>query len=381
LANAIVVFLHAPDFACKIGFDLRLRQIVSRGATPAGQAGPWGDEHTTKARNWMQLNGIPVPQNDVEAALAAVAGDHGFDPLADELLALEWDGCKRLDDWLVTYCSAAKTEATTLFGSRFLIGAIARALRPGCRMDTMLVLEGEQGVGKSTLVKILGGDYVGESLPDFHSRDAMQIVGSKWMVEVSELSALRKSQIEDIKGFVSRTEDTYVPKYARHSVTVPRGSVLVGNVNPNGVGYLQDSTGNRRFWPVKVGKIDIARLRRDRDQLLAEAVHRYLRGDPWWVETAAEASLFATEQEARESDIPLLTVIADWLEEGGGKNRDKISMAELGAQALQLQPKDLSRAIATEVGVCLKKLKWERTRPMVNGVRQYVYRRPSHGTR
>jgi putative DNA primase/helicase len=374
LSNCMVVFRHAPPFAGKIGRDIRSRSLLAIAETPAGPAGPWTDDHSTTACAWIQRSHIPAKLSDVEHAVHAVGGTLPLDPLADSLRNLEWDGGERLGTWLTTYCGAAETEVNSLIGSKFLIGTVARALAPGCRMDIMLVLEGAQGVGKSTLIKILGGDYTGENLPDFHSRDAMQVVGTKWIVEVGELSALRKAQVEDIKSFLSRTADTFVGKYQRHPITVPRTSVLIGNINPAGTGYLLDSTGNRRFWPVAVGTIDLEAFRRDRDQLLAEAVYCYNRGDPWWVENEDQQELLGKEQEVREE--------ADSWEEILGQHvaddptQHDFTSAGLAADPLGMQPKDINRGVETRIGIAMKKLGFSKHQKTEKGRRQWVFRRP-----
>src|SRR5450432_2085820 len=126
----------------------------------------------------------------------------------------------------------------------------------------------------------------------------MQIMDCKWIVEVSELASVGKSQFEAIKGFISRREDTFRPPYARYPEAVPRWSVLIGNDNPDGVGILQDTTGGRRFWVTAVGNIDIDRLARDRDQLWAEAVYCFKRGDAWWPDEG-EAELLTEQQGTR----------------------------------------------------------------------------------
>jgi predicted P-loop ATPase len=325
---------------------------------------------------------------DVTNAVQCVAADVPFDPLGDWLRGLpaRWDGVERLDSWLTAYCGAEETRLTAMIGAKFLIGAVARALQPGCRMDYMLILEGDQGIGKSTVVQVLGGEYAGENLPDFSSRDAMQIAGAKWFIEVSELAALKRSEVEEVKGFLTRTEDTFVPKYAKHPIAVKRCSVLIGSVNPGATGYLLDPTGNRRFWPVKVWAINLAALRQDREQLFAEAVFRFQRGDPWWVENDDQKRMLTEEQDARVEEDDWEVIIAKWLSDGVAadpgrgwprSNRlDRTTSAEIATKALGMQPKEINRATQTRIGNIMKRLGYSKRRVCIEGRREWIYETP-----
>lgn len=371
--NVGIALRHCPLLAGKIGYDTRLQVLVALGETPAGVAGRWSDSHSAALCMWLQRLGIPCKVSTVESAIAGTVRLNLVDPLGAWLDGLTWDGIERIGSWLTDYCGAADDGMVGLIGSKFLIGAAARALERGCRMDNMLVLEGDQGVGKSTLVKILGGEWAGENLPDFHSRDAMQIVGSQWFVEISELAPARKSDLEAIKSFITRTEDTYVPKYARYPVTVPRWCVLIGNVNPDGVGYLKDTTGNRRFWPVKVGTIDTAKLRRDRDQLLAEAVACYRRGDPWWVENGEQTGLLTEIQEERTDQDTWEIVIEEWF-------RDRLvgttCVLDIATGPLKMERKEINRAVETRIGYAMKRLGFSKKRVRSGKLLSWVFERP-----
>lgn len=365
--NVTVALANAPELAGKIGWDVRLMAYVSATATPAGEAGPWTDAHSAKLAVWLQSLQIPVTTRHVDTAIAAAAKAQKFDPLAGYLNGLEWDGIERIGTWLADYCRADASSANSIMGSKFLIGAVARALRPGCRMDYMLVLEGAQGTRKSTAINILGGPYAGENLPDFHSRDAMQIAGSKWIIEVGELAAAKRSELDSIKAFITRTEDTYVPKYGKYPVAVKRWSVLIGNYNPEGVGILQDTTGNRRFWIAHVESIDVGALQKDRDQLWAEAVHCFKRGDAWWPDKEEEEPI-AVQQEDHRDDDPWLDVIGQWLGEElmSGQTRsdslENVTTTYIAIHALAFQAKEVKRTEQMRIAKCLKELGYVRTK-------------------
>lgn len=365
--NVTVALSLCPELAGKIGWDVRRLAYVAAQDTPAGPAGPWTDSHTARLAVWLQSHDIPVTTRHVDTALAAAGRANQFDPLGDYLNGVVWDGQERIGTWLTDYCQAESSDANSIMGSKFLIGAVARALRPGCQMDTMLVFEGDQGRRKSSAIRILGGEYTSENLPDFHSKDAQQIIGCKWIIEVSELAAIGKSQLEAIKAFITRREDTFRPPYGRHPITAPRWSVMIGNYNPDGVGILQDSTGGRRFWIAGVGMIDTDALSRDRDQLWAEAVYCFRRGDAWWPDQR-ENEPIETEQEARQDTDDWLPVVDHWIATDSQTGddlptpRSGFTTGDVATQCLGFVSRDITRSDQMRIAKCLKQLGYKRVK-------------------
>jgi len=366
--NIHLALTECPAFKGLLAFDRRLLMPVTSKRTPAGPAGVWSDAHTARMAIWLQSQGIQTKPHRVDAALLAAAYENEIDPLEEYLLKIEWDGQERIGTWFRDYAQAPDNPAISIMGSKFLIGAVARAMKPGCRMDYMPVLEGIQGAKKSTLIKILGGDYAGENLPDFHSKDAMLIAATKWIIEVSELAAVRKSDLEHVKAFITRTEDTLRAPYGRYIITQPRRCVLIGNLNPDGNGYLQDMTGNRRFWPIPVGQIDTAALKRDRDQLWAEAMYCYLRGDHWWPDQS-EAELVAQEQQARLIEDPWAAAVEAWAKQQIGT----FSTSELCKGALDMDVENVNRGISIRIGILLKSLGYLKKRVREGSQLNWVY--------
>jgi predicted P-loop ATPase len=279
---------------------------------------PLCDSDYVDIQTMIEQAGFAPSKTDIPAAVARTALFNKYHPIRDYLDALKWDGTKRLDRFLHILFGAADGPYERAVGAKWMIGAVARVYQPGCKMDTMLVLEGPQGLKKSTALRTLfGAAYFTEMVNELrdHKRFVEQIAG-KWVVEFAELSALRKADVELVKAIITMQVDKTRPSYGRHTVEYLRQCVLAASVNPKaGQGYLTDSTGNRRFWPVACTKIDLSRLERKRDQLWAEAVSRFRDGEQWWL-TDEEAKLAVREQDSRMQGDAWEDTIANYLTPG-----------------------------------------------------------------
>ena len=281
LANIMVALRTAPEIAGSFAFDEMMRAPILMQALPladgiASDLGPYPrpvrDADVSQLQEWAQRAGLPrIGMDMTHQAVDLRAQERAFHPVRGYLERLAWDQAPRLDRWLSYYLGAEQSTYAAAIGRMFLIAMVARIIEPGCKCDYMLVLEGEQGAGKSMACGVLGGPWFSDSLPDVtHDKDVAQHVRGKWLIEVAELSATSRAEAEALKAFVTRPVERYRPSYGRKEVIEPRQCVFVGTTNKST--YLRDETGARRFWPVKVGSIDIEALRHDRDQLFAEAV-------------------------------------------------------------------------------------------------------------
>ena len=180
----------------------------------------------------------------------------------------------------------------------FLVSAVARIMDPGCKVDHVPILERQQGIGKSTSLLILTGEaWFSDSLPDVGTKDAMDHLRGKWIVEIAELDAMSRAEDTALKAFITRQVDKFRPAYGRREIEWPRQSVFVGTTNRSV--YLKDETGGRRYWPVRCTSINLAALERDRDQIWAEAVHLYRQGHRWHITDPDLIRQAEAEQRAR----------------------------------------------------------------------------------
>ncbi len=293
-----------------------------------------------------------------------VARKRPFHPVRDWLEGLEWDGVPRLNHLLKKYYGAREGEYSRAVSRNFMIGAVARIYMAGCKLDNMIVLEGKQGIKKSSSLKALFGDeFVSEVKASPDSKDFDQALQGMWCLEFAELDSLQKSDITRIKMQLSTQADWIRLPYKPVYQSFPRQSIFVGTTNDDG--YLKDPTGARRFWPVKCTRVDIEGIRRDREQLFAEAVQLFKNGETWWeIPPGAEE-----EQDLRYQHDVWEEYILPFL-----AGKDEITMAEIfGEECLNAKKYQSDRAMQTRVGNVLKRHGWEKKRIRTSSGRVYTY--------
>jgi predicted P-loop ATPase len=267
-----------------------------------------------------------------------------------------------------SYFGAGDTDYARAIGSMFLVSMVARIFDSGCKADHLPVIEGPQGILKSAACRVLGGEWFSDNLPDIITgKDASQHLRGKWLIEVSEMHAMSRAEAAQLKAFITRTTERYRPSYGRKEVIEPRQCVFVGTTNRDI--YLRDETGGRRFWPIKVGTINIDKLESDRDQLFAEAVVRYREGASWWPEKDFERSQIMPQQAQRyEPDA--------WEENIGAyiQTRSKVTIGEVAREALHIDLPRIGTAEQRRIAAALEQLGWERLPKDSDGKRWWAKR-------
>jgi putative DNA primase/helicase len=389
--NISKILHQHPDWRGLVAFDgfkhqvIKLRPLPSpRGASVTLEAGEWSDADTTRALEWLDKEMQVSPSREmVWAAVARSAAVNAFHPVRDYLNRLNWDGHQRLPRLLPEFFGAPDTLYIQEIGKRFLIAAVARVLRPGCKVDTMLVLEGKQGAKKSSAMRALfGAEWFSDTMPNLarENESALAIRGV-WGQEMPELDALRGANVTAVKAFLSKQSDRAREPYARAYKDYLRQCVFVGTTNDNH--YLTDRSGNRRYWPVECGQIDTAALTEHRDQLWAEARVRFELNESWWLDTEELETLAREQQRERETREPWFEPVAKWLEDPSlvtvdGRRQLQPHHGVTAIQVLQgalgIRAGDVDSRETQRIGYVLKKLRWHRERVRVGDERrEYRY--------
>jgi predicted P-loop ATPase len=342
------------------------------------------DSDIVRIQGWLcRYHGLDLGCKAVSDAVRVVAEQRSRHEVRDYLEGLTWDGTFRIPTWVSRYLGAEQTDYIELVSKFFLTSAVARVMSPGCKVDTMIVLEGEQGARKSTALRVLFGDEWFSDTPlDLESKDRFLAMQGSWCCEWPELDGMGRVGINRLKSFLSSQRDKFRPPYGSRTMEIPRQCVFAGTTNPQV--YLRDETGNRRFWPILCGRIDIAGLQADRDQLWAEALLRYegwrsaTKGgtvaaelgpdERWWPDGPGERALFTGEQQDRMQLDPWAAIVEPWLE-----HRQQVTTSELLTH-LNIEPGQRTRTHEMRAANVLASLRWVKGgRPRVGDTRLRVY--------
>ena len=288
-----------------------------------GCRAPWGGEKGREVRDidiinikfWLAERFRFEPSSDkINEAITQIASENKFHPVRDYLDSLEWDGVSRIDTWMRDYLGAEAPEPyLSAISRKVLVAMVARIYEPGKKFDQVLILEGSQGIGKSTSIRALASDkWFSDAHINISDKDAVLSMRAVWLVELGELSGMRKADVDQLKEFISRTNDRIRVPYGRRTESFPRQCVFIGTTNSSE--YLKDITGNRRFWPVTVGVCDFDGIRAIRDQLFAEARFAYELGEPLYLEEKTAAVIAVKEQEQRTFVDSWAEIIGTFLE-------------------------------------------------------------------
>jgi predicted P-loop ATPase len=313
----------------------------------------------TRTQLWIQRTyGVRIPKQAVSDLIISQSEENSFHPLQEYLLGLEWDGEVRLETILQKYWGVSDTPLLRAIGKCWAISCVARALSPGAKVDTVLILCGQQGAYKSSSLRALaGGAWFSDSHLDISRKEAYELIHSSgvWLWEMAENYALNKSDVNNAKMFLSSHEDKYRPSYGRFPVTKQRSVVFVSTTNESS--FLTDSTGNRRYWPVNIGHIDLEAITEDRNQLWAEAVHYFSQGEQWWLDPEHELDLYAYQEEFVLED-PWISAV-DWCASvyvEGFQNDDVFDRLQLPASRQNVKENKRVNQICISLGLVKKRL-------------------------
>lgn len=304
--NEMLILNHDPDFQ-NFAFNEMANRIQVTGPLPWDRPSDnkfWRDADTAQLKALIDIRYVPFSSRNHDVSFTKVADDRRFHPVRDYLDTLpEWDNTPRLDTLFIRYLQADDTDYVRAVTRKTLAAAVARIYHPGTKFDTVLVLDGIQGIGKSTMWKSLAGDdYFSDalSLTDMDDKSGAEKLQGFWIIEIGELAGMKKADIEKVKSFLSTSDDKYRPSYGKVVESHPRQCIVVATVNGE-QGYLRDITGNRRFWIVKCRKtcsqVNWKITSEERDQIWAEAKHYYESGEKLYL----EGSLLSDAEEAQRS--------------------------------------------------------------------------------
>lgn len=306
LTNICIILRHDPKLKGIVYNQFKSMLDVTE-ALPWPQVKPgWSDTDVACAKLYFERTyGIWSPTKFKDALLAVTSAERLYHPVKEYLAPLKWDGVPRLDTLLVDYLGAEDTPYVRAVTRKTMVAAIARIYRPGIKFDSILVLNGDQGMGKSTLFAILGKDWFSDSLSisDMKDKTAPEKLQGYWILEISELNGIKKVDVEVVKSFITRTDDKYRHAYGTTVESHPRSCVIVGTTNSDS-GFLRDITGNRRFWPVNVtghGKYHPWELA-EVDQVWAEAIEYYKQGEELFLKGEVAAEAYNQQRAAMETD-------------------------------------------------------------------------------
>jgi hypothetical protein len=320
--------------------------------------------------NWLLAHPeaiVRAKPDAIDKGIAYAARKRSFHPVRDYLRSLTWDGTPRVERLFAGYFGAMHSAYTAGASRCFMVGAVARIMRPGCKLDTMPVLEGAQGIGKSRALRILAGEWFSDSTITDKSPDCFQALRGVWIYELAELASVSGRESERIKAYVSSAVDRYRTSYARRVADVPRQVAFAGTTNAHA--YLSDSTGARRFHPIACGLIDLEALARDRDQLWAEAVVMLERGEAWHLSPDLEVQQRGIAV-AREHEDSWTEAVAGWTVTGATVTIQR------GLSLLLIDVGKQTKADAMRLALLLTKQGWSKGRQTLNGQRIVLWTPP-----
>ena len=359
-ANARAVLEGDPAYAGKLAYNEFLGRACYEGK-------PVEDWLEARIAFRIELGyRFVMPHRLIASLMVDVARDRPYHPVRIYLQDLEWDRVDRLDTWLSEFLGVEQTPLNAAIGRRWAISAVARVLPPGthgasveggpgCKVDTVLILAGGQGLGKSSALRILASPaWFSDSMIDTGNKDAYQNIKGKWLYEFAELDSMQRREATSIKAFLSAQVDTYRSSFGRNPADHPRQVLFVGTTNEQA--FLNDSTGSRRMWPVDVTRVDLPGLRDARDQLWAEAVARYWGGERWFLNPEEDERRREQADKHSQSD-PWEELVAFYIH-----GRSEVTVAEILDEAIKMDAEKRHNGHTRRLGGILSAQGWTKGR-------------------
>lgn len=351
LSNAVRVLECSPVLRGIVWFDEFLGQILTIAADGGPRQWTEADDINLTLRFQREIEILRMGKETVRDAIIEVAMRDMRNCVKDWVESQEWDNTQRLERFFVDVFGAADTPYVRAVGRNFWLSMLARVYQPGCKVDNMIVLEGSQGVGKSTAIALIGGAWYAEQHESATNAKAFaEILQGKLVIEISEMDAFDRAEVKRVKSVVSNRSDRYRPSYGRYAKDHPRQGVMIGSTNKDD--WNRDDTGARRFWPIKTRGVNLRLLIEQRAQLFAEAAARYRAGEKWWLvpEDAAKA-----EQESRFDSHPWIELISEYL-----IGRHEVTTNQIMQGPLGMEARELNKRAEMDVAGCLRYLGWEK---------------------
>ncbi|MGL5752172.1 MAG: VapE domain-containing protein, partial [Paraclostridium sp.] len=350
----------------------------------------WTDADDSNLRHYLEKVYSIKSQQAIFDAISVVARKNSFHPIKDYLNSVVWDNTPRIDNLFIDYLGAENNEYTKAVARKMLVAAVARIMNPGIKFDYMAVFVGPQGIGKSHLINLLGKDWYSDSINTVQGKEAYEQLQEAWVIEMAELSATRKAESEAVKHFISKREDIYRVAYGRRVEKFPRQCVFFGTTNEHE--FLKDKTGNRRYWPIRVGVNKISKsmfkelTKNEINQIWAEAMHLYRSGEKLILE-GDTLKIAIQNQEKHLDESPKEGMIREYLNmllpkswdkmdisarrryitggdfsdfEEGTVKRQRVCAMEIWVELFSGDPKMLTPAQSREINDILRKMpRWE----------------------
>lgn len=350
-ANYEIMMSKEPDWIGRLSYD-EFFQTVEVDGHPITDLdryliSSWGSHQ-------LEMTGTSTKARD--SAIAVVASHHSHDALKDFLNTLPvWDKTQRVERLFQDLCGAKDNPLNRWCGQMLLAQMMARALVPGCVARYVIVLEGPQDIGKSRFVRELSCGWYTSLGTDLDSKESSMILKGVWLAELDEMGAITRSRLERVKSFISEQHDHFIPKYANDPVHAPRRCVLIATTNRDN--YLIDDTGDTRWFPVLVTKADVAKLAKQRDQLLAEGLDWYRRHESdWWVIPPDVMGMLKPIREDRQQVNVYEERIAQWLYENA---KEETHWTEIASECLELDYSQWrDKSLQMQVMSALSRLGW-----------------------